>query len=681
MNTKITNIAFVGGLLLGGCTLSEDQIEIESVEDLDDASGPLANPADEIASENHNQTSPVAGNLIPAECIGAPVVGILDNPSGSCQLRSLPPNWIWRPMFEDGSPEVAALQDPVPQEFQRFCMYEYVGQQDMKSLEDYNAILTEIDNHPDMTLDSVAADCMGFKEQSTLNDVDLRKLLNEAFLLNIDAVDSSDLAATLPYQTPVRVEVVDSVSQYAVDNGLAPHNAHGMFMSALIGNIACPNGGGACLDSIHHLLAMPREDYQYPDWAKGKDYASKVDLAIQIYAAVQQWREDKYNHAPNATDRLVINISLGYQRVNQGVDDFDRGPQASLKTALDFAACHGALVFAASGNVRDENCPQNDVGPLAPASFETIAAPTEQECHALGFDPDWAQDFPVFGEPRPLVYAMGGVDPYDEPLANSRPGSQPALVATGANAVGNDSSMALTGTSISTAVGAATGQMLWMHNPRMTPDEVYFAMYKSAWDLNTVADFGFFPGATTRRISVCAALNYVCEELNSPSTCPILNCEAQAPAADGNLGGFFAAVEDVLHDPNNVIEEFDGQQDSPVCSAAPVTELVLPNPEMPVCGHCGADIVTGLNNDTLYMSIDPSYQGQIQGAVLLVKNMFGNTIPITIDPAAIGSLNNPSVSVVKVNFSAPSYTKSATLNFTLSSNTQSNPVILKFINN
>jgi hypothetical protein len=680
MNTKIHNIAFVGGLLLGGCTLSEDHTDIEAMdglEDLDDPSGPLENTADEIASEN--QTVPVSVGIIPPECIGAAVVGILDNPNGSCNMRSLPPGWIWRPMFEDGSPEVAALASPVPHEFQRYCMFEYVGQQDLKTLEDYGPILTAIENHPDMDLDSVAADCMGFKEQTTLNDSDLRKLLNESFLLNIDAIDSSDLAATLPYQSPVRVEVVDSVSQTAVDSGLTPHNVHGTFMSALIGNIACPNEGAACLDSIHHLLAMPRQDYQLPDWTVGEDYASKVDLAIQIYAAVQQWREDKQNHAPNTTDRLVINISLGYQRINQGVDDFDRGPQASLKTALDFAACHGALVFAASGNVRDENCPENDAGPLAPASFEMIAAPTEQECHQLGFDPDWTQDFPVFGNnPRPLVYAIGGVDPYDEPLANSRPASQPTLVALGANGVGNDSSMALTGTSISTAVASATAQLLWMYNPRLRPDEVYFAMYKSAWELNTPADFGLTPGVDTRRLSVCSALDYVCGDLNSPNTCPILNCDAHQPAADGNLAGFFSAVDDVLQDPSNTIREYDGHDAVPVCDSALPTELVTPQPEQPVCGHCGADILSGQNNDALFMSIDPAYQGAIQGAVLLIKNAFGNTTAITLDSNVVGSLNDPTVSVVKVNFNAPLYTKSATLSFTFAAVSQSNPVTLRF---
>jgi hypothetical protein len=682
MNTKI-HIAFMGGLLLGGCTLSDDQIEIENIDELDELDepvGPTGDPANEIASESE-PTETIAGGIIPAECIGAAVVAILEDPEGSCHLRSLPPNWVWNPMFESGSPEAAAISLPVPEEFQKFCMFEYVGQQKADA-EDYLQILQVIDNSPYMSLDSVAADCMGFKEQApgTLFDPDFAKLLRESFLLNIDAPEGGELYDTIGYQRPVRLEVIDSVSQTAIDNHIAPHNVHGQYMSSLIGGIACPTGDAHCLSSIHHMLAMPRQDYQFPDWTVGEDYASKVDVAVQVYAAVQQWREDKLNHAPHATDRLILNISLGYQRTNQGVDDFSRGPQASLKTALDFASCHGALVFAASGNVRDENCPQNEIGPLAPAEFEQIAAPTEAECHAMGFTPDWEHDFPIFSnEDRPLVYAIGGVDAYDEPLPNSRTDSQPPLVALGAGGVGPDMSIALTGTSVSTAVASATAKLLWSYDARLRPDEVYLAMYKPAWDLNQISDFGFWQGANTRRLSVCAALSYVCSS-HDPHECPELKCYPTAPASDGNLGGFFSQVDDVLHDPNTSMKEYDGHTVAPVCSAALPTELVLPQPELPICPFCSADITAGLNNDKLNMSIDPSYQGSITGVTLLLKNNWGQSSAVTIDPSAVNSLNDPTIGVVNVTFNAPLNTKSAAVVFTLSSLSQSNPVALRYLN-
>jgi hypothetical protein len=676
MNTKL-HIAFMGGLLLGGCTLSEDQTETEVIDELDEPAEPIADPANEIASGESQET--VAGVVIPNECVGAAIVAILDEPTASCEMRGMPTNWMWRPMFEDGSPEVAALTSPVPQEFQRFCIFEWVGAQPPKSAEDYFPMVAAINAHPHMDDSSIGVDCMGMSEQASLTDPELTKLMSESFMLNIGAVDASDLAATLPYQNPVRVEVIDSVSQTAINNGTTPHNLHGKYMSALIGNIACPNNEHACLDSIRHLLAMPRQDYQYPDWEKGESYGSKVDIAVQIYAAVQQWREDKLNHAPNATDRLVLNISLGYQRVNPGVDDFNRGPQASLKTALDFAACHGALVFASSGNIRDENCPENDVGPLWPGAFETITAPTDAECHALGFDADWAMDFPVFGDKRPLVYAVGGVDPYDQALPNSRTDSQPPLVALGTNAVGNDFSTALTGTSISAAVASATAKLLWMYNSRLTPDQVYLAMYKSAWDLGQVADFGFSPGANTRRLSVCAALDYVCNDVGSPSTCPILGCAAEKPADDGNLGGVFAAIEDVLADPSTVIEEWDGSTAAPVCDTALPSELVIPQPELPICAVCGANVVTGLNNDVLHMSIASVYKGTITNALMVVQNTSGSSTVITFPSGTIGSLNDPAVDVVNVTFNAPLNTKSAMVVFYRSTGTQSNAVTLNFI--
>jgi hypothetical protein len=65
MNTKIHSIAFVGGLLLGGCTLSEDPVDLDDLDDLEEVdeptgpTGPLPTPANQIASENHSQSMPV----------------------------------------------------------------------------------------------------------------------------------------------------------------------------------------------------------------------------------------------------------------------------------------------------------------------------------------------------------------------------------------------------------------------------------------------------------------------------------------------------------------------------------------------------------------------------------------------------------------------------------------------
>jgi hypothetical protein len=683
MNTKLHTFALLGGMLLGGCISSEDPIDIETIDELDEPASPTASPTASPASEvaaQPEESVPTSGAVIPWECIGAPVVAILDNAEENCTGRSLPPNWIWNPMFDTGSPQVAAITLPVPEEFQKFCMFEYVGNGELKNPEDYAPILQFIDSHPALSLDTTAADCMGFKEQSgptTLADPDLAKLLAESFMMNIDAPDAGELEDTLGYQRPVRLEVLDSVSQDAVDNGLTPHNEHGKYMSAIMRGIACPNAQPDCVDSIHHLLAMPRRDYQLPDWTVGEAYASKVDVAIQIFAAVQQWRQDKLNHEPHATDRLVLNISLGYQRVNAGVDDFSRGPQASLKAALDFASCHGAMVFAAAGNVRDENCPENESGPLAPAEFELLPAPTEAECHALGFIPDWEHDFPIFSSDRPLVYAVGGVDAYDERLPNSRKDSQPELVALGANAVGPGLETPLTGTSVSATVASATAKLLWSYQPRLRPDEVYAIMHKSGWDLGVPAEFGYWPGMNTHRLSVCASLQELCDGAD-PHECPQLGCYAAPPASDGNLGGFFQGVHDVLANPNTNIKEYDGHIGAPTCDVWSPTELVTPQPEQPVCGYCGADINFGSDNDQLYMSIAPMYQGLITDAILLVKDGAGTTHAVTFDPEVITSLNDSSIGVVKVTFDAPVVTKGATLSFSTVMMNQSNPVVLNF---
>lgn len=678
--------ALLAGLLLGGCNLTEtNDFDLPS-DDLDapePGAGPIGSPADELAG--HNGAVPYSGQaIIPDECVGAPVVGIVNNPEGSCELRELPPEWAWRPMFVDGSPDVQALSLPVPHEFQKYCMYEWVAPYPMESRDQYAQLLNLIDASSDIELDSVAADCMGFKEQGDLNDPTVTVNLRDAFNLNIQAVDAGDLAHTAGYRQPVWLGLLDSVSQEAVDYGIPAHNEHGRYMSSLIGGIACPDEDPSCLRNIHHMLAMPRSDYQLPDWTVGEDYASKVDVAVQIYATVQQWREAKLNQDPLAADRLVINLSLGYNRVNAGVDEFGRGPQAALRTALEFASCHGALVFAASGNVRDENCPYNDPDPLAPAAFEDLPAPTEAECVALGFVPDWSKDFEIFPPPgidRPLVYAVGGVTETDEPLPNARPHSLPRLVAHGANGVGPDLSMALTGSSVSTAVASATAMLMWSYAPRLRPDQIYELMYDSGWELQRQADFGLLGAMRPiHRVSVCAALDLMCS-FEDPNECPQLGCIATEPAADGNLGGYHAAIDDVLSDPATIIEEWSGNPGTPICSTVPQTELVVPQPEQPICANCKADIAKGaiVGDDRLYMTIDASYKGLISDAIFIIQDGNGTMSTVEFDDQVIQSLNDVGVSVVKVRFEGPDTTQ-GTLDFQLATGlSQSNPIVINHL--
>jgi hypothetical protein len=678
MNTK-TYFTMLAGLLLGGCNLS-DETDSLPIDELEQPTSPLGDPASELESNEH--ASERSGQaIIPDECVGAPIVGILSNyPEAACDGFELPANFAWRPMFLNGSPDAAGVSLPVPEELQRYCVFEWVGAQPMEGRGAYAPLINAIDNYPYIDLDSVAADCMGFQEQSDLTDPNVTTALMDAFLANVDAVDAGDLGTTQGYREPVRLALLDSVSQWAVDNHVPAHNEHGRFMSSLIGTIACPDASDEkCPLQIHHMLAMPREDYMLPDWNVGKDYASKVDVAVQIYAAVQQWREAKINGDDDRADRLVINVSLGYNRINAGVDEFTRGPQASLKAALEFASCHGALVFAASGNVRDEVCPYNDTDPLAPAAFESLPAPSEADCIKMGFAPDWAQDFPVFGHERPLVYAVGALDGFGNPAVNARPHSLPQLVATGTNGVGRDMSMALTGSSVSTAVASATAMLVWGYNPRMTPDEVYAAMWESGYDMQRTADFGLNgnPGQM-HRLSVCASLDFACSGAN-PNQCPQLGCVAAEPDKNANLDGYDYETKIILDDPATVIKEVDELPSTPVCDPTPQTELVLPQPELPICGNCKADIAKGaiLNDDLLYMSIDASYKGLVTSAMLILSDDVGGVSTYMLSNTTITSLNDLGINVVKAKFNGPA-TVSATLTFTLATGmSQSNPVIVK----
>src|SRR5690606_30927345 len=146
---------------------------------------------------------------------------------------------------------------------------------------------------------------------------------------------------------------------------------------------------------------------------------------------------------------------------------------------------HGALMVAAAGNTKNELCPEQYVGALAPARFEALAAPTGFECWLLGHNPQWTQSYPIFagggGNYVPLVHAVGGLDESDEMLINSRLEAMPRLAALGASGIVDPGAEALSGTSVSAAVTSATAALLWSYRPELRPDEVMQLIYDSGW--------------------------------------------------------------------------------------------------------------------------------------------------------------------------------------------------------
>lgn len=616
-------------------------------------------------------------------CPGARLIGLLDDPSASCELEGLPPGWTATRMFAAGSPNLVELGAEAPGELSRYCAY--TPEASAATPDSYDEMFRVIDASAMMPVSTMGTDCMGEAPQAGLNDDAVRAALGQAFRDTIDWVSLEELGATQAMREPPAVAVVDTVSaQAGNDPDFFPLNEHGLQMSSLIRDIGCP-GGGACTERVFHALAMPRESWEAePDWLGGGDNGTQGDIALAIYEAVLRWQTQLEADPGQSPSRLILNLSLGWERALPDTTNPLRGPARAVEVALQYAACQGVLVFVAAGNNPDEDCPEEHRGPLAPADHELRPAPTAEECAAMGFPVGGTSERPVFGpDPyQPLVYAVGGVDESDRPLINARPGGNPRLVALGTSAVSmSDSHTALTGTSVSTAVVAGTAALIWSYRPELRPHQVAELIYTSGWGLGTEADVvGSGVDPQMRRLSVCAALDDACA--GAPvDACPQLGCEAAAAPGEANLEAYFSEVETAVSGSNTATFVTDLGGEDPVCTGEAKTSLASPQPEVPVCPYCNVDVPpdTGSSeaDDTVIMSVDSSYQGSIEGVSMIAYDDQRNATTFVFDSEVVASLNDATVDVTQVVVDAPD-TISATLIFEIDeggeTRSQSNPL-------
>jgi hypothetical protein len=83
------------------------------------------------------------------------------------------------------------------------------------------------------------------------------------------------------------------------------------------------------------------------------------------------------------------------------------------------------------------------------------------------------------------------------------------------------------------------------------------------------------------------------------------------------------------------------QPNTVLAEASP--DLARPQPEMPVCAHCGADILTGqagIYDDELSMIINSTYVGHIDDVELVVYTS-SSKYNLGFDPSVIDDLNDP----------------------------------------
>lgn len=371
------------------------------------------------------------------------------DPEGKCDsLPASPATAVWkgRRLFEGSIGKVNVVN--VGGSLSTYCGYEWVD--------------PDPANAPNVALLAAFApvpDRRAVTPQGTLDWVRTTFFENVHWGLKAPAID--DLR--------VRVLVWDT-RKYDGDtdlNGLAGNNSHGAAMADLVGEVACLPSG-PCAVQVETEMAMPRirqngEARRVDDQG---DFGDLGDLPVAVSRSLQRWRDELANDPPVPFPEVLVgSLSLAFEIPDGKMTTADK----AVLEALQAAVCHGAVLFAASGNVAGEGL----TGLPYPAAWHTELEPTSAECDALlGVDFMEKLEKTYLKKtlyPLPRVYsggvagmgkahllrAVGGADAGGKILTKSREKACPDLAAQGLGlAVPGESDLVFTGSSVPTALVA-----------------------------------------------------------------------------------------------------------------------------------------------------------------------------------------------------------------------------------
>lgn len=329
--------------------------------------------------------------------------------------------------------------------------------------------------------------------------------------------------------------------------------AHGFNMAWISRDLTCKEGG-PCLTTPLTELALDQGAF-----------GSRTGFARAIHTLVDRWVAAgggrRFSPSTNPKPkRLVLDIASGWEPVYDCRSIFQRddrqpraeravgkegkasqpqildeggvlhyptsecGPNAVLEASRDvylalvYASCRGALVIAAAGNNPGYS---NLAGPMSPAAWQRFPAPDENTCNRLGLDRE------PESRPAPLVHAVGGVDGDDWPIAVTRVGSRPPIVAPASLLVGFPESLRdgygaagcdrppckpsfpITGTSVAATVASSAAALVWAAHPEMSAGAVMRAVYDGGRPLESTAEVCFQDtpcAAKVHRVALCGAI-------------------------------------------------------------------------------------------------------------------------------------------------------------------------------
>jgi hypothetical protein len=313
-------------------------------------------------------------------------------------------------------------------------------------------------------------------------------------------------ASPAPDPKNVQVEIIDTTrtGDSADPNPTIP-SPHGNTLGAVVAGVAC--SAPPCPGLLHWQLALPHKSAVdgRGDFDAGGQFGTPAEVAVAAWASV-----GPPNGGNTAVASRIVNLSVGWSHEDMAgsatCQAGDAGvafcpAETAARDALEFAACHGALVLAAAGNKSGPDS-SDAGGPLYPAAWEGPPR-ANTTCSDYGT----TQTIPT------IVYAVGGVDVNDGVLANARPGGRPSLAAYANGVTAPYKAMGLpgytpimTGSSIATGVVSGVAAVVWGSSlSGAGPGFVHDAVYDAGVDLGVHADFPSGSG-NVRRISLCRAL-------------------------------------------------------------------------------------------------------------------------------------------------------------------------------
>jgi hypothetical protein len=654
MHDHLRQLIIGSSLVLGACDPG-DELDLEQEEQ----DQPTEHDAvDELASSSEAELRLIDG--LDPDCVdvNGPIIMRIDPFVTTCEFdgfAAFDNKWDHVPLFEDGSPMLSGLGAtlPVASPLREFCRYEYVGQASTRLTDyiDFMSYLKGVEPPDGVYGDGAAIDCPVISPMTDegLDTAAGREALHDAFMANIHAIRAEDMANVV--QKPMRLVLLDTVAE-----GIAPYNAHGEQLEQFIADIACPANPATCLDWIEHVLVMPRkadENYADAHWSDGGGEIGYVnEFSAQLAYALLDWAGPNLLLPINQRTRLVMSAAVGADPNHPIATDPNYAPAQSVIVALQAAYCMGAVVYAAAGNTRDNSCPNAQSGMLFPANLENVAVPTTAQCSSWGYAPD-RQPAYTYTVGTPLIYAMGGVDGKDQWIANHLPEAHPRLHATASGAISSNGTVAITGTSVATGVGAAAHLLRWTVNPDIPGANVARHFYNTGYDIGEIADSGMHVNKPIRRLAVCQGMT---------DLLPI-GCAPLPPDPNGNLGQYQLAIEDaiaaadlagLLWEP--LAEPVTGSQ--PDCSEGPEFDVfVRPQPERPHCDNCSGTLSGGAgggNNHMLNMSIANEQWTEdlvVTSAYLHTYNVVGGTTTFELGEVVVDDINDAEpTNVIQVPF-------------------------------